>query len=205
MLNKEKYPLGHYWIYSEESDFVDPKQLASWSKWMLAEAGQKILKDGMLARAYFPEKGYYAWDIEECLRALVRAGELMNPDMALLVPAKLPTRSDLQIRFGKQLQDLRFGIECGDGWNGLLHVMFEAVEMAQAFGDVPEDFRWAQIKEKFGTIRMYHPPQLPGFRQLEHITDKASEVTCEVCGHPGQLFTEGWCKVRCPQHAEASK
>lgn len=200
MLNKDKYPIGHFWIDSQHSDHVDPQQFSGWSARMLSGPGQKRLSDRMHLRSYDAEKGHFAWDIEQCLRQLVSAGELMDQTKPLPVPTELPSRDSLNARFGKQLEDLFGGIECLDGWNGLLYVMFEAIEKAQVRGDVPEDFRWGQIKEKFGTIRLYYPPSLPEFEQLVHCIDRASAITCEVCGQPGQLFTEGWCKVRCPEH-----
>jgi len=30
--------------------------------------------------------------------------------------------------------------------------------------------------------------------------EKLTEVTCEVCGEAGKLYTDGWYSVRCDKH-----
>lgn len=169
---------------------------------MLSVTGQKLLNDRIHLLTDHAEDDYRARDVEQCLEMLVQAGELMDYRTPLPVPAELPSHEKLTARFGQQLADLSFGFECLEGWNGRLYVMFEAVEKAQSEGRVPRDFRWRQIKEKFGQIRMYHPPSYPDFMQLADCIDHASATTCEICGQPGQLFTKGWYKVRCQEHRD---
>jgi len=85
--------------------------------------------------------------------------------------------------------------------------------------------RFSQIKEKFGTLRIYHnfedkfKPEdvkhldpadiiiarerawgrIDGVLGIAHIL---SEQTCESCGAPGKLFTGGWWVTRCKECSE---
>ena len=55
-------------------------------------------------------------------------------------------------------QDLyrRWGCECSDGWYGIIHDACQAVADAYEEAGIPVDFVPAQIKEKFGTLRLYY-------------------------------------------------
>jgi hypothetical protein len=94
-----------------------------------------------------------------------------------------------------------FGWEVGDGWFDLLK---DAVMELRAFDD--QDGRRglyiAQVKEKFGTLRLY----LNGYNEeAEAIVTKAerrSEVTCETCGAAGRLRGGGWLYTACDAHTQ---
>ena len=69
-----------------------------------------------------------------------------------------------------------------------------------------------QIKEKFGTLRLYVSvdridadgvnPNPTALRSLVDAAVAASEVTCYVCGAPGEMRKLGaWVTVRCDAHA----
>lgn len=111
----------------------------------------------------------------------------------------LPTVAELELRYARQLQGVPF--ECGPGWNGLLKTMFDAIEEGQASGEVPADFTWDQIKEKWGSLHMYHPPKEPLCDLLDEL-EELSLKTCELCGQPGELLEKGWRTVRCAEHRD---
>lgn len=82
-------------------------------------------------------------------------------------------------------------MECGDGWFNLLDKLFKKI-VATGF-----DVTLAQVKEKFGTLRVYLNSFPEGIDVLINEAEAESEVTCEVCGSPGKLYTDGWYTVRC--------
>lgn len=59
----------------------------------------------------------------------------------------------------------------------------------------------AQVKEKFGTLRIYTDTVNEELEELIREAEKLSEVTCESCGRPGKLrTTHGWLKTTCDAH-----
>lgn len=62
-----------------------------------------------------------------------------------------------------------------------------------------------QIKEKFGTIRIYvenlSESNLDYVYGVIDMAELMSEVICEECGAPGKLYTQGWHKTLCLEHA----
>jgi hypothetical protein len=96
--------------------------------------------------------------------------------------------------------NLRYA-ECDRGWNGILRKMFQELFEAGWDGGV------AQIKEKFGSLRVYLE-----FVEVEDKSDKLyeivykyeilSETVCEVCGADGaklRTLKDGrsWIKTNC--------
>lgn len=59
----------------------------------------------------------------------------------------------------------------------------------------------AQVKEKFGTLRIYTETSDSDLNTIINTAEKLSEVTCESCGGPGRLRnTHGWLKTMCDSH-----
>ena len=60
-----------------------------------------------------------------------------------------------------------------------------------------------QVKEKYGTLRFYiqgYPKNPVIDAKLNAYIDFAenmSAITCEICGRPGKLNSDGWATVRC--------
>lgn len=70
--------------------------------------------------------------------------------------------------------------------------------MSEAELELP---RFLQIKEKFGTLRVYLDHADDRIMALMDMAERLSEVTCEQCGEPGELRTGGWLKTLCDEHA----
>jgi len=86
---------------------------------------------------------------------------------------------------------LAWGFECGDGWFGLIERCIKALH------ELPDPPKLAQVKEKFGTLRVYIDG---GSDEAYGIIQKAeaeSEITCEECGKEGKLYSTGWWSVKC--------
>ena len=66
----------------------------------------------------------------------------------------------------------------------------------------------AQIKEKFGGLRVYfnhvefrdEPDVVEKLRAAVSQAEKRSFETCEMCGQPGKTGGSSWAKTFCPEH-----
>jgi hypothetical protein len=85
------------------------------------------------------------------------------------------------------------GIAIGDGWGGLLCKLCE--DLAKVAGS---EFKFVQIKEKFGQLRIYANG---GNAETNQLIDKAEEDSasiCESCGSTEGVTMEGrWIKALC--------
>ena len=119
---------------------------------------------------------------------------------------------------------------CGDGWFGILSAMLATIsnylrmqreqrEWATANHDawLVSQKRWGlstelppeiqpfvlmQVKEKFGTLRVYAQGGDMYCSGVIGMATSLSERTCSVCGHGGQIRLGGWVQVLCDEHAE---
>lgn len=93
--------------------------------------------------------------------------------------------------------------ECGDGWADILDRLFFGIEnrikdLGQDIGS--SNLRILQIKEKFGELRFYYQSNID-FSDLIEAAVEESARTCEECGKPGALSSNGrWLMVRCDEH-----
>ena len=87
-----------------------------------------------------------------------------------------------------------WGIDCGDGWYELLD---NACMKLKDF----EELEFKQVKEKFGSLRIYIKCRYKDYEEAQQIIDDAeamSEKTCEECGDPGELRNvDGWTCTLC--------
>jgi hypothetical protein len=123
-----------------------------------------------------------------------------------------------------------FGVETNPGWDliirSMCHLMYRQyritkrncdywVKKATEEGNTEEIQRCkellekaeqevpkiCQIKEKFGTLRVYVDNLTPYVDGVIDMAEAMSEVTCEKCGKPGETYTIGWHKTLCLDHA----
>ena len=84
-----------------------------------------------------------------------------------------------------------YGIECGDGWLGVITKLCRKIESLNM-----RNFQVTQIKEKFGTICFYfeNAPKRKLARIIEYTNEAQADSgrTCEVCGAPGRLKKTKW-------------
>lgn len=98
---------------------------------------------------------------------------------------------------------MRFGCDHDDGWFNIIRSMCEAIENHLKRQDPRPEYEFVQIKEKFGTLRVYgngHDEYIAGVIRM---AENMSAVTCEVTGRPGRLRKKGfWYRTLCEEQAE---
>lgn len=115
------------------------------------------------------------------------------------------------------------GTSVKSGWAAVVERTLDQIRAALP-PDVMAGFHWLQIKEKFGELRMYwaidyqkvvandtsaasltdEAVRASLFRQIDGIVEaaeKASQRTCEHCGQPGRLYSNGYWATLCDEHA----
>ena len=85
---------------------------------------------------------------------------------------------------------LAFGFECGDGW---FSIIYESLLLLQ-----DEKFTIVQVKEKFGSLRIYIDGGNDRVNNVLGFLENQSEITCELCGDLGSIdWSKSWKKCRC--------
>lgn len=97
-----------------------------------------------------------------------------------------------------------FGCECGDGWYTLLDRLCSCIaNHVKQNWKHEEPYRFMQIKEKFGGLRVYDCGHDDTIFGMIFMAEEMSYVTCELCGSPASLCTTGhWLRTLCPSCAE---
>lgn len=73
-----------------------------------------------------------------------------------------------------------WGIECGSGWYSILDCLCESI---QNYADTINcDIEFTQIKEKFGSLRVYINYEDEVISALIRFAEILSCTTCEACG-----------------------
>jgi hypothetical protein len=130
----------------------------------------------------------------------------MSPELDLKLVQEHPTV------FADRSGDMRstamcWGFDCGDGWYGIIKEAADRLEpiFAQCKANDPEGwsfgyYRATQVKEKFGTLRLYLSAASDEAHQIAIDAEKQSETVCEECGKPGELRGRGWYYTACDAH-----
>jgi len=63
--------------------------------------------------------------------------------------------------------------------------------------NIPSQMQFTQIKEKFGTLRIYTIGGDAFCEGLVRMAEAISAKTCEECGHPGKQTASGWIRTLC--------
>jgi hypothetical protein len=103
---------------------------------------------------------------------------------------------------------MSMGIECGNGWYDLINSICQIVESLNRnikernrliTGNNEEiiDFKFDQIKEKFGGLRAYYSGGNDYIRGLVTMAETMSYKICEVCGNKGKPNKSGWISTLC--------
>ena len=98
-----------------------------------------------------------------------------------------------------------YGIDIGDGWYDIMHRLCEEITKL----DVSKKFRFFQIKEKFGQLRIYGTDDNFGVKEIYDLISRAeneSSKTCEYCGSVDEVKSSGrWIKTLCAKCRKNNK
>jgi len=114
----------------------------------------------------------------------------MTPDLEKSIIDKYP---HLFANVGQKGSPMCFGLEVGDGWAGVISTMCWIINQK----DTSKTFRFDQIKEKFGLLRVYHSAGNEYMAGVVRMAEDISGSICEVCGQPGKQRKGGWIKTLC--------
>ena len=127
----------------------------------------------------------------------------MREDLELSLVREFP---EMFRDHGKSPQEtcMAWGCEHSDGWHGIIRAMCSAIYSHIKYSKEPIDFKFAQIKEKFGTLRVYTEGSDPFIDGVIRMAENMSAVTCEVTGNPGQMCRRG-CWLRTLSREQAAE
>ena len=99
-----------------------------------------------------------------------------------------------------------FGIETGPGWKEIVLSYLPKLSKIVKENNI-EDFRIVQIKEKFGTLRIYtRGSSNEEIQNLISEMEKICDSTCDRCGSKeGILRGNGWVRVTCDECEEKQR
>jgi hypothetical protein len=103
---------------------------------------------------------------------------------------------------------MSMGIECGNGWYDLIYSIClgvkaykENIETRKKYNpnnnETIIDFKFDQIKEKFGGLRAYYSGGDDYISGLVSMAETMSYKICEVCGNKGKTNKNGWISTLC--------
>ena len=103
---------------------------------------------------------------------------------------------DLYDKFKERWPKMFTDVECGfwlpAGWEQIVWDLCEKIEPL-----VDDEFRVAQVKEKFGGLRFYVGGGSDEVDKLIGETEGLSFETCQSCGLPGTRGGSGWIVTLC--------
>lgn len=99
----------------------------------------------------------------------------------------------------------------GDGWRELVEKAVERIADAIE-GKGLATVQIVQIKEKFGTLRLYWRSRSIdettrfAINDIVGLAEARSACTCEICGAEGALYDKGgWLATACDEHSQGQK
>lgn len=100
----------------------------------------------------------------------------------------------------------RYGIECDIGWLAILERLFSKAEsiavQLKASGTAEAALPvLAQVKEKFGLLRVYMDGRTDEINTAVYLAEEESVTACQTCGKPGSMRRDGWLATLCDEHA----
>jgi hypothetical protein len=117
----------------------------------------------------------------------------MSPELEEKLFADFPTLFEYR---SNRMYPMAFGIEHGDGWYGILRAACVLIDRHEKQRSEPQ-FRFTQVKEKFGTLRLYNAGFDDYTDGVVEMAESMSAVTCEQCGDPGTQNKDGWISTLC--------
>jgi hypothetical protein len=142
---------------------------------------------------------------------LAAAREIVNsipadavlPDGAVAVVAEcraVLAGEDLDIVLSRFAAGWPAVVQCGPGWYRIV------LDLDRRIAEVSPAARYAQIKEKFGGLRVYLDEHDAETKALSEHAEWIAVRTCEACGMPGMLRKDrAYVQTLCDYHAQGTE
>jgi hypothetical protein len=95
---------------------------------------------------------------------------------------------------------IRGEFELPPGWERLFLLYCMHLKPILVKHNYVDKFRFTQIKEKYGRLRMYDNGSPTEGHNLESVFGAMSGCICEYCGKKAAYETHGWIEVLCKEH-----
>ena len=129
----------------------------------------------------------------------------MREELDAMLCEKYPK---MMVNRHKDMQEttMCWGFECSDGWYNILNQLMSQIQhhidWKNRDTEVVQQVTLDQVKEKFGTLRVYYSGGDDYIRGLVSMAQAMSGSTCEVCGNAGKFRGKGWFYTSCDEHAK---
>lgn len=87
--------------------------------------------------------------------------------------------------------------ELPEGWLRLFLLYCKAIRPLLVDSNQIEKFRFSQVKEKYGSMRLYSFCYPEEMRDVEWLYSGYSEFVCQRCGRMAKMSTIGWIEQLC--------
>lgn len=127
----------------------------------------------------------------------------MSPELEKTLVEKFPV---LFSEYGKPPQEscMAWGCEHSDGWFDIILALCRSISDHIKQSEEDLDFRFTQIKEKFGTLRVYTHGADDYIEGAIRMAEEMSARTCEVTGRHGEMCRKGhWYRTLSREQAAA--
>lgn len=113
----------------------------------------------------------------------------INMDKMLELALKKDWADKIIFKYPRLFSEIKY-IEAPEGWAPIIDQLCAVVDF-YIQSSVPEELRdqifVKQIKEKFGTLRVYFSHTTPYIEGAIRMAEDFSGTTCQLCGKPGTL------------------
>lgn len=117
----------------------------------------------------------------------------------------MKSKAELKAKYPYMFEGANIGIDLHDGWLPTFAAACDAVD--KLLGVDKAGFHFSQVKEKFGSARIYWESKVldkeveKGITRLIDGAEKATESLCMVCGAPAEIKKYGgWFACLCEVH-----
>jgi len=133
-----------------------------------------------------------------------KASDKIDPSQAPLIDLSKYTITEVDPTLQSNL--MAFGLDCGAGWHPLIKELLDKLQKyVNAFPQLMH-FRIVQIKEKWGSLRVYTNFGTDVSNKCIEEYEKKSTTICEICGKPGNLREDlSWIQTLCDDHYKETK
>lgn len=98
------------------------------------------------------------------------------------------------------------GVDVGEGWFPLVWELFERLSSSRTARNRPISDEYplyfSQIKEKYGTLRMYPIGADDEDHKIIQMFEEKSQFVCEQCGESGKIRGTYWLYTACDKHTK---